>query len=152
VVARGEITLGYQGLHFEARAAGRELARGLRWRGLSDYVACVPAAKEHADEAEASGKLALGFSISGGILGGLAVGGIVGVADEANRWAWLGSGLGAAALGAIFAGVGRLYRNRANGHAVDAINFYNDAVGSLGATCADLQYPPPAGDTPPAPQ
>jgi hypothetical protein len=152
VVARGEITLRYRGVHFEAHAGGQEIARGLDWDGLSEYVRCVQLAREHAHQAHAAGQRALGFSIAGGILGGLGAAGIIGVIDETNRWAWLGSGLGAAVLGAVFAGVGRLSRNQANGHAVDAINFYNDAVGSLGATCADPTYPPPAGETPPPPQ
>ena len=150
VVARGEITLRYRG-GFEAWAAGQPVAHGLRWRGLPTYVGCVPAARQDADDAARAGDRALGFSIVGGILGGLGVAGLVGVVDEANRWAWLGSGLGSAVLGAVFAGAGRLFRNRANGHAVDAINRYNDAVGSLGATCADLTYPPPAGPGPPPP-
>jgi hypothetical protein len=150
VVARGEITLRY-GDGFEAWAGGQRVSHGLRWRGLPSYVSCVPAARENADEAARAGDRALGFSIVGGILGGLGAGGIIGVVDEANRWAWLGAGLGTAVVGAVFAGAGRLYRNRANGHAVDAINQYNDAVGSLGATCADLTYPPPAGPAPPAP-
>ena len=148
VVARGEITLRYDG-GFEAWAENRRIARGLRWRGLAHYVNCVPQAREHANEAAKAGDRALGLSIAGGILGGVAIGGLVGVVDEANRWAWLGTGLGTAVLGAIFAGTGRLARNQANGHAVDAINFYNDAVGSLGATCADLTYPPPAQPQPP---
>jgi hypothetical protein len=147
VVARGEVTLRYDG-GFEAWAEGRRIARGLRWRGLSSYVGCVPPAREHAEAAAASGERAVGLSIAGGVLGGLAIGGLIGVIDENNRWAWLGAGLGSAVLGAILAGTGRLEHNRANGHAVDAINYYNDAVGSLGATCADLTYPPPTVPTP----
>jgi hypothetical protein len=149
VVARGEVTLRYRD-GFEAWAGGVPIARGLRWRGLESYVGCVASAREHAAAAANAGDRAIGFSIAGGILGGLAIGGLIGVIDEGHRWEWLGAGLGSATLGAIFAGSGRLYRNRANGHAVDAINFYNDAVGSLGATCADLRYPPPAGPAPPA--
>jgi hypothetical protein len=111
----------------------------------------VAPAREHAAAARADGRRALGFSIAGGLLGGLALGGFIGLADDEHRWVWLGSGLGSAAVGLVFAGLGRLERNRANGHAVDAINYYNDAVGSLGATCADLTYPPPAGPAPPPP-
>ena len=149
VVARGELTLRYHGA-FEAWAGSKRVSRGLRWRGLERYVGCVAEAREHAIAAAKSGDLALGLSIAGGILGGLGAAGLIGVADETNRYAWLGAGLGAAVIGAILAGTGRLYRNRANGHAVDAINFYNDAVGSLGATCADLTYPPPAAPPPAA--
>jgi hypothetical protein len=148
VVARGEVTLRYRDAHFEAWAGGEQIARGLRWRGLSRYVACVPAAKSHADQAASAGNRAVGFSIAGGILGGLAIGGLIGAVDEQNRWDWLGAGLATAGVGLVFVGIGRLSRNSANGHAVDAINFYNDSVGSLGATCADLRYPAPAGPQP----
>ncbi|HNN97929.1 MAG TPA: hypothetical protein PKI03_36950, partial [Pseudomonadota bacterium] len=41
-------------------------------------------------------------------------------------------------------------KNHANGHAHDAVNFYNDSVGSLGATCDDLSYPSPVGPAPAA--
>jgi hypothetical protein len=148
VVARGEVTLQYRGARFEAWAGGKELARGLGWRGLSAYVGCVPLAKWHAETAARDGRMALGFSIVGGILGGIGAAGLIGLADANHRWIWFGSGVGVAAVGFVFAGVGRLERNRANGHAVDAINYYNDAVGSLGATCADLTYPAPAGPAP----
>jgi hypothetical protein len=149
-VARGEITLRYRGAHFEAWAGGARVARGLRWRGLSNYVGCVREAKSHADEARDAGARALGFSVAGGVLGGLALGGLLGTIDETNRWDWFSAGVAAGGLGLIFVGVGRLSRNGANGHAVDAINYYNDAVGSLGATCSDLRYPPPTGPSPPA--
>jgi len=138
LVARAELTLRYQRLHFVAYAAGREVAHGLRWRGLDAFVACVPDARRNAVEAARAGDRALGFSVAGGLLGGLAPVGLVGIADAQNRWAWLGSGIGAAVVGVVFAAIGRLERNAANGHAVDAINFYDDAVGSLGKSCTDV--------------
>jgi hypothetical protein len=144
VLARGEVTLRYRGRHFEAWAGGHEIARGLGWRGLKDYVACVPAARDNAIEAVRAGDLAVGLSAAGGTLGVLGLGGLAGLADEAHRWIWVGVGAGVAVAGVVLAAVGRLERNRANGRAVDAVNFYDDAVGSLGGTCADLAYPPPA--------
>jgi hypothetical protein len=148
VTARGEIVLRYDNA-FEAWSAGKRVARGLRWRGLTDFVRCVPPARDEARGAEAAGARAIGFSAVGGALGVLALGGLYGLADTNHEWQWLGAGLGSAAAGLLFASLGRMSRNIANGRAVDAINLYNDAVGSLGATCSDLRYPPPAGPVPP---
>jgi hypothetical protein len=150
VVARGELTLRYHG-HYEMWGGGRrEVARGLAWKGLEGYVGCVPRAREHAAAARSSGRAAIALSIVGGVLGVSAIGGLVGaLTDKDNDVAWLGGGVAAAVLGVSLAATGRLERNRANGHAIDALNYYNDAVGALGATCADLTYPPPAGPAPP---
>jgi hypothetical protein len=147
LVARGELTLRYDN-RFELWAAGRPVAHGLTYHGLPDYVRCVPTAHRHARQAVTHGGTAVAFSVIGGTLGVLALGGLYGLYDEGNRWIWLGSGVGAATLGTIFAGLGRMFKNSANGHAVDAMNYYNDAVGSLGATCDDLRYPPPAAPPP----
>jgi hypothetical protein len=106
----------------------------------------VPAAKENAAEAARAGRRAVALSISGGVIAPLGLVGLAGLADEPYRWAFVGAGGALAVTGVVLAAVGRLERNRANGHAVDAVNFYDDAVGSLGATCADLTYPQP---TPP---
>jgi hypothetical protein len=147
VVARGELTLRYD-RGFEAWAPGRRVARGLRWRGLADYVRCVPRAREQAEGAARAGTRAIAFSITGASLGVLALGGLYGLYDTNHEWEWLGAGLATAAAGVLFAGFGRILRNAANGRAVDAVNFYDDAVGSLGATCDDLTYPPPAAPVP----
>jgi hypothetical protein len=72
------------------------------------------------------------------------VGSLAGLADEQHEVIWLGAGVGTAGLAVLAGGLSRLLRNRANGQAVDAMNIYNDSVGSLGATCDDLTYPPPA--------
>jgi hypothetical protein len=150
VVARGELTLRYHGA-YEMWAAGQKVSQGLGWSGLESYVGCVDAARQHAAEARKAGRAAIGLSAAGGTFGVIALGGLAGFADPDRQWIWLGSGLGLAALGIVLAGSGRAMRNRANGHAIDAMNYYNDSVGSLGATCADLTYPPPAGPAPEAP-
>ncbi len=147
VLARGELTVRYDEV-FELWSGGKRVSRGLTWTGLEDHVECVPLAREHARMARVAGQSALAFSILGGTLGVLALGGLVGLADKAHQWEWLGSGLASGAAGLGFAIAGHALRPRANGHAIDAHNFYNDAVGSLGATCADLKYPPPAGPHP----
>jgi hypothetical protein len=150
VVARGELTLqNRDGL--EMRAAGRRVARGLSWNGLDRYVGCVAEAREHAVAARHNGRASTALAVLGGTFGVLALGGLVGFADRDHLWQWLAGGVGSGTLGAIFAGTSHLLRNRANGHAVDAMNYYNDAVGSLGATCDDLRYPPSAGAAPPVP-
>lgn len=48
-----------------------------------------------------------------------------------------GVGTTAAALGSV------TLRHRSLGHAIDSMNYYNDQVGSLGATCEDLRYARP---------
>jgi hypothetical protein len=148
VTARGELTLRYDN-GFVASAEGHPVARGLRWRGLAEYVRCVPTAHDEAVGARAAGTRAVVLSAIGGSLRVLALGGLYGLVDTDHEWEWLGAGVGSAAVGLVLVGLGRLSRNVANGRAVDAVNFYNDAVGSLGATCADLSYPPPAGPVPP---
>lgn len=145
VVARGEITLRYQGA-YEMWAEGRKIAGGLGWKGLPAYVRCVPKAHEHADGAVRDGARAVALSVIGGIMGVAATGALIGAAadrNESHLLPWLLGGVGVAVIGTVFAGLGRMHRNNANGHAVDAMNYYNDAVGSLGATCDDLVYPPP---------
>lgn len=152
LVARGELTLRYhQG--YEMYAAGREVAHGPGWRGLAEHVRCVPRARELAEEARAKGRSGAAASIVGATLGVVALGGLYGVFVDENqgRWAFLGGGLGVAVGGLVAAIASRALRNGANGRAVDAMNFYNDSVGSLGATCEDLTYPPPAGPAAAAP-
>jgi len=148
VVARGELTLRYDD-GFEMWAAGQRVSHGLSWRGLEHHVRCVPQAQKHASSAASSGGAAVAFSTLGVIFGAgglMAIGGLV---DEPNRWQWIGAAAGSSVLGLIFALTSRALRNSANGHALDAMNYYNDAVGSLGATCDDLAYPAPAGALPP---
>lgn len=152
MVARGELVLRYDN-GFELWGGGQRVAAGLRYRGLPEYVQCVPEAHRHAQEARRSGTMAVTLSALGATFGVLALGGLSGLLyldrDTTVAGALLGSGVGVAAIGTFFAGFGRMNRNAANGHAVDAMNYYNDAVGSLGATCADLRYPPPTGPAPP---
>jgi hypothetical protein len=147
VVARGELTLRYS--HgFELVAGGQRVAKGLSYRGLADYVRCVPMAEQHARSAQSNGGAAITLSVLGALIGISGLTGLVGIWDEPNRYSWVGGGIGLGALGATLAILSWRYKNHANGHAIDAMNYYNDAVGSLGATCADLRYPAPAGPLP----
>jgi hypothetical protein len=150
VVARGELTLQYRHSHYEMWAGGQRVARGLGWDRLPGYVGCVAQARQHAEAARAAGRHSVGLSVAGGLLGGIALGGLTAFWDTDHAAGWLAGGVATATLGVALAGAGRLMRNRANGHAVDALNFYNDAVGALGATCADLTYPPPIAPVAPS--
>ena len=151
IVARGELTLRYDD-GFEMWAGGREVAHGVTWRGLREYVRCVPDAKRLASEARGHGDGALATSILGATFGLGALGGLSGLAvdDRDTRYAILGTGVGLAVTGLVFALVSQGLKNGANGRAVDSMNFYNDSVGSLGATCDDLTYPAPIAAEPPA--
>ncbi|HZS37684.1 MAG TPA: hypothetical protein VFF06_12695 [Polyangia bacterium] len=153
LVARGELTLRYQG-GFEMWGGGRRVARGLGWSGLPEYVRCVPQASDQAQKAARDGTLSTALSITGGIFGVLPIGALIGFGVDYpdHVGIWLGTGVGMAVLGVVLAGFGRKLKNSANGHAVDALNYYNDAVGSLGATCDDLRYPAPAAPQAPPPE
>ncbi len=148
LVARGELQLGYDG-GFVMRAEGKPVTSGLAYRGLARYVACVPEAHKHARSAQNHGGAAIALSVLGVTFSLASLGSLAGLADPQNQWTWLGSGLAAGALGLTLSAVSWREKNQANGHAIDAMNYYNDAVGSLGATCQDLRYPPAAGPAPP---
>jgi hypothetical protein len=149
-VARGELTLRYDG-QFSTIAGGQQVARGLTYSGLEDYVRCVPAAREHARDAAENGRKAIAFSVLGAALGAGGLIGFGGLANQQNWVPWIAGGLGSASLGLVFSILSWRAKNHANGHALDAVNYYNDSVGSLGASCQDLSYPPPVGPAEAAP-
>jgi len=156
-VGPGELTLRYDdGLQI---FAGKELlADSPGYGGLTDYVRCVPAAAEHAEAAENDGSAAIGTGWAGGVLGVAGLGGLAGLAyleeDETKAFAILGTGIAAGLLGISLAIISRSLKNSANGHAVDAVNYYNDDIGSLGGTCAKppAPLPPPDPEPPPPPE
>jgi hypothetical protein len=149
LVARGELTLTHDP-GFRMYAGDRPLAEGVRWTGLEPYVRCVPEAARLARQASSDGATATLFTALGVGFGIASLGGLAGfaVADGKYVDAFLATGVGVAVLGTALAGLSNLFKNRANGQAVDAMNLYNDAVGSLGATCDDLTYPAPVGPAP----
>ncbi len=145
--AQGELTLRYDD-GFSMHAEGREVASGLTWGGLGEYVKCVPKAKEHAEAAENNGAAAVGLSWTGAGLGLASLGSLGGLAvyDEKSpelAMGILGIGAAAAITGVVLAAIGRNQKNIANGHAVDAMNYYNDEVGSYGGTCRKPAAPLP---------
>jgi hypothetical protein len=135
IVARGELVLQQRRGGLEMWDAHRRVARSVEWRGLEPFVRCAPDAQSHAHKAHRDGRASLALAIVGGSLGVASLGALGGLADEQHRLDWLAAAAGSAALGAVAAGLSRRYRNRANGHAVDALDFYNDAVGARGAVC-----------------
>lgn len=138
-VLPGELTVHYDE-GFEI-SAGRTRLTGSaeRYAGLADFVGCVPAAREHAEAAQSLGTtvgVLKGFSIAFSI-GGL--GGLAGVAfkgkDDGAMAGLLVAGI-AVELAAVALGAGSLgAKSHAHGHALDAVNLYNDAAGSLGGAC-----------------
>lgn len=145
--AQGELTLHYDD-GFSMTAEGREVASGNTWGGLTDYVKCVPKAKEHAEGAESAGTGAMVLSWLGGGIGVASLGSLAGLAvyDEKKpdlTYGILGIGVAAAVTGVVLAAIGRNEKNVANGNAVDAMNYYNDAVGSYGGTCRKPAPKPP---------
>lgn len=150
VVARGELVL-RSGANLEMWAAGHRIASAIGWKGLESFVRCVPESQLAAHRARKDGLWSLALSVIGGSLAVTSVASIGGIADKQREHAWLGAGVGVAAVGIVLAGSSVVLRNRANGSALDALNFYNDSVGSLGATCDDLTYPPSSSVSEPPP-
>ncbi len=137
-VAPGELTAAYDN-GFTMYADGHEIAEGSAWGGLTDYVHCVPRAREHAEAAESTGQAAQALSVSGAVLGVGSLGSLAGLAvvdrDPKLTVGILGAGVATAATGVILALIGRRLKPHANGHALDAMNHYNDALGSSGMRC-----------------
>jgi hypothetical protein len=135
---RAELVLRYRD-GYELVAADRVVARSLAWRGLAGFVRCVPDAHAHATSAARHGRAAIALGALAITFGSLGLAGLTAAAadhdDAARLGVWLGSGFGLGVLGALGGWLSRLERNRANGHAVDAMNFYDDAVGSVGGAC-----------------
>jgi hypothetical protein len=151
VVARGELTMRYDD-GFQVWSGGQPVAFGHHYSDLPEIVRCVPKAYEHAREAKSDGYIGTTLSTMGIVFGVAGLGGLGGLAyydkNESVMAAFFAAGITSGILGVVLAGISRGYKNSANGHAVDAMNYYNDAVGSWGASCNDLTYPPPAGPEP----
>ncbi|WP_437563570.1 hypothetical protein [Sorangium sp. So ce542] len=154
LVARGELTASYDD-GFTLWAGGRKVAESYHYDGLERFVRCVPEAREHARAASSDGHTATTLSTLGVALGVGSLGGFAGLyfhdKDQTAMATILGAGAIVAVTAVVFGALSRPAKENAHGHAFDAMNYYNDAVGSLGATCDDLVYPPPAGPEPPAP-
>jgi hypothetical protein len=145
-IARYELTLAYDS-RMQIHAGREPLTEGPQYDGLEHYVRCVPAARAHARLAAKNGRTGVAFAWTGGSLGVLSLVSLAGLAylesQPDTAWAILGAGIGTSALAVTFAGMSRTFRNHAHGHAVDALNLYNDALGSHGGSC-DALMPPAA--------
>jgi hypothetical protein len=139
--AEHELVLSYDG-GYELLAEGRVVAKGYDFDGLSDFVSCVPRARIHAESAEARGASVVPLSVAGVALAVGGIGGLSGLgfweSDRKAAGALLLGGLAMQVVGLVLVGLGAQAKVSANGHAVDAMNEYNDAVGSKGERC-----PPP---------
>jgi hypothetical protein len=145
--ASDELVLTYDG-RYTLSAHGQVVARGYDYGGLTDYVRCVPEAEQHAREAESNGSIAVPLQTAGIVTSVAGVGGLSGLAfinKDGNTAAGLIlGGLAVQAVGLLLVGLGAQAKVSANGHAVDAMSYYNDAVGSHGYRCT-----PPAAPTEP---
>lgn len=107
---------------------GRRVARSPNWRGLDDYVRCVPSAYAMARHAHRDGNasramLWMGIALAAGSFASLG-----GLADRQHGTLWVTGGLLVGAGGAILAAApAESVQDRANGEAIDAINAFNDS-------------------------
>ena len=140
-VGPAELTLRYE-KGVQVHSGRQHLTSGPVYRGLAEHVRCVPQAYEHARYAEKHGRARRGLAWSGGAMGVASLGGLSGFAfleeEPKTAFALLGAGLGVAVLGIVLAGASRSAGNQAHGNAIDAVNYYNDAVGSVGGSCVDV--------------
>jgi hypothetical protein len=141
-VARHELVLRYP-RHLAIDAGHALLTEAPDFTGLAAFVHCVDAARRHAQEAERFGarstfqsRIALGLAVASA--GGYAAA-LGGAADGWFEGAWgavpLALGALGSAAGLVVVLLSRWDNERAHGHAVDAVNYYNDEVGSWGARC-----------------
>lgn len=149
LLARGELfvrTGGYRGV--QLWAGGKRIAgETTGYAGLPVYVKCVPNALRHARKARQ-------FGISAITLTSLASASLLaGVVHQAVTSSFAPNTLEPDQNLTVFYGLASivllLTRDfilwpHATGHAIDAHNFYNDAIGSLGGTCEDPTIPPPS--------
>lgn len=134
-LARGEMTSRARTWGVTFSAGGVTVAESTSlYARLPSYVSCVPRARAHALHAQ----LNQGFSYGLGLATvAFSIATVTLVAQRSLDSTAFGTGFTTAlTLGGTLA-----LRHRALGHAIDAMNYYNDQVGSLGATCADRTYP-----------
>lgn len=124
----------------ELWAGGGRVAEAHRYQGLAPFVGCVPAARDHARAAQRNGTTGMVLTYTGAGFAAAGLAGLGGLAfedkDDTAMIAFFSAGIGAEVVGLVLVAVGRKFKLDAMGHAVDAANFYNDAVGSAGGSCA----------------
>jgi hypothetical protein len=134
----GELALGYDG-KLRIWTGDRSVARAPRFEGLEDFVACVPDARRHAEAARIEGARG---SILSSVSIGLAAAGLAGLSglafhhrDDRAMAALLIGGVVVEVAAVAVAGSSFSAKVKAQGNAIDAVNFYNDEVGSHSGTC-----------------
>lgn len=136
--AATELTLTYDS-GLKVSNQGRLLAQSPRYEGLADFVRCVPTAQRHARTAEEAGlraTLLSAFSIGFAVVG---LGGLYGFhyKDQPGdtMGALLAGGVAFEVLAVVLGASSISAKSTALGNALDAVNFYNDAVGFDGPGC-----------------
>lgn len=135
----GELALGYDGV-LQVWTADRRVAQAPAFDGLPEFVACSPEARRHAEAAHSEGSRASIFSFTSVGLAVVGLGGLSGLAlehrDERAMAALLLGGIAVEIAAVAIAGSSLAARVKAQGNAIDAVNFYNDAVSSRSGACA----------------
>ena len=137
-LANNELVLLYDGRYKMATTSGFATG-GYQYPGLTSFVSCVPPAAAHAQAAESWGDAVIPLQAAGITLAVGGIGGAAGIAYlDKNKDLATGlilGGIGAQVLGLILVSIGAQAKYNANGNAIDAMNYYNDAVGSRGGYC-----------------
>jgi hypothetical protein len=133
-----ELVLVDQG-RLEIWEADQAIAVGPKYKGLEEYAQCVEPAVQHARKARRAGRAREALAWTGGSLGVASLGGLSGLFylehDPQRAAALVGGGLATAALALTLSGISRQQGHKANGNAIDAMNYYNDRVGFAGGHC-----------------
>lgn len=143
-LAEGELTLRYPG-YLQIYAGSELLTEAPGFGQLERYVHCVPEARGHAASAESNGIASVVLSWLGSGLAVGSLGSLGGLAlfdqDPAASLGILAGGLAVALAGIGVAAASRVAEIDAHGHAVDAVNYYNDVLGSYGGRCDEAGAP-----------
>lgn len=146
-VAQGELALLVRSSGFELWAGGpvqgQRVARtATGYAGLERYVACIPDALKHARLAhafarggQAASAMATLFAAAGMSLFVAHV--VLGYQPDGDTHGLDRGTLTLGALGIASTLTAIPLYNQANGNALDAVNFYNDQLGSAGGSCAN---------------
>ncbi len=128
--APGELALRYDGA-LQVWSADRRVAQAPTFDGLEELVACSPEARRHAEEARRDGSRASILSLASFGLAVAGLGGLSGLAlhrDDRAMAGLLVGGIAVEVAAVALAGSSLSAKWKAQGNAIDAVNFYNDAV------------------------
>lgn len=130
-VSPDELVLGQDG-GLRLVSGEQTIAREPTWSGIEGRISCDERAVQHARAARRHGRRARALAIAGGVLGVASLAAFAGIPfirrDPSTAGAIIGSSLGVGMIGLSLSLGSRQQRILANGNAVDAMNYYNDAV------------------------